>query len=101
MNFKHIYRMALSLFALLIVSLQSSAISHAAQYDDAPHEHDGVVCVVDAITSDTQVVLPAPLILSAPAEQPDAVFETVFNTAAYVTPPGRAPPPRSPPYTLF
>jgi len=92
------YHVLVSLLAALFLLVQAGTWAHAAQYGDAPHEHDGVMCVVDAVTSEAACVLPIP-----PQSEPVAndqalpVFEP-YVSVAYLTPPGRGPPPRSPPF---
>jgi len=91
------YHIFLTLFAVLFVGLQTTAISHAAQYEDVPHSHDGMVCDVEAIADDVEVLQPT-LIAYGPTEYfAPAIFNQAVIETVYVRPPGRAPPPRSPP----
>jgi len=88
-------------FAVLILSVffaaQSYSLAHASVYGDDPHEHDGVACVIGVLVQDDLGVLPVtePFV-RAPIAPPPAP-DTVFESRAYTSPQGRAPPPRSPP----
>lgn len=97
MIFRASYPRLVSLFVFLFVTLQTSALAHAAQYGD-DHTHDGVVCEVEAIASEQDAITPpVPVIDTIFVADTDAVYETAFVSAAVTPPPGRAPPPRSPP----
>lgn len=91
------YHLLIGAFACLFVMLQGTALAHAAQYGDSSHEHNSIVCTLDALaTQQTAIIPPAPITFVPVISQ-----RTVF-TAAYIsfdcsTPQGRAPPPRGPP----
>jgi hypothetical protein len=94
------YHWTIGLFIGLFLLVQASTIVHATQYGDGPHEHDGVMCVAGAVSCEEQVILPTPAvepILLAVIVLP---HEFKFVSVAYLTPQGRAPPPRSPPLTI-
>lgn len=92
------YRSLIALFAVLFVSLQTTAVAHAAQFGDVPHEHDGMVCEIQTISSEQDVIEPLVGETSAFVSVSPIVYETPYVSAPVVTPPGRAPPPRSPPF---
>jgi len=84
----------------LVFMAQSFSLAHATRYADDSHEHNDVICEITLINAEDAAVLPLPL--SAPSFTPTADIEpqTVFISASYITPQGRAPPPRSPPLTF-
>lgn len=91
------YRAFIALLIGLFASLQVFTTAHATSYGDAPHEHDGVSCIVSIVTADSHIVLTP--VLHAPklvilTETPTV---TPFTSASYLAPQGRAPPPRGPP----
>lgn len=79
------------------MAMQSASIAHAAQYGEGSHEHNGMVCAVDAIAADQDVIVPVPATVLAPLAIIAPAYNTPFVSVSYITPPGRAPPPRSPP----
>lgn len=93
------YHSLIALFAILFVSLQTTAVAHAAQFGDIPHEHDGMVCEIQTISSEQDAIEPLVAVASDFIVVIEVVFEAAYVSASYVTPPGRAPPPRSPPFT--
>lgn len=87
-------------FCLLVfVGLQSYALAHATEYcnDHYEHHHEVIECHVDAIAAEADVVVPCTITDFALLIPHKTKFETVFVSAAVINPPGRAPPPRSPP----
>ncbi|WP_026941718.1 hypothetical protein [Hellea balneolensis] len=100
MNKLFSYRWVVGAIIALFFALQSYSISHASTHGDAPHEHDGVACAVTVLSDDQTVIQPekslaAPLITETrSSDYPD------FTSAPYVTPQGRAPPPRGPPASI-
>lgn len=90
-----------SVFRAFCVTLffvtQSLALSHAAEYNNEPHQHDGVVCEVMVIAPDLDVVMPPALIVSTPEAHISERAYSVPSLPTYLRPDGRAPPGRSPP----
>ncbi len=75
-------------------------MAHAASYGDGPHEHDGIACAVTVLAEEDMALLPVlPVSEFSQAPKP-AHYDAVFSSALYITPQGRAPPPRAPPFTL-
>ncbi|KCZ59308.1 MULTISPECIES: hypothetical protein [Hyphomonas] len=96
MSFHRHRTLYLALLAALFVFVQAHALSHAAEHGDEPHDHYGAACELSVIATD-QILLPA-----APSEPfvlPPApgATEPCISAANWTRPPGRAPPPRSPP----
>jgi len=89
-----------ALMAILFVVVQTSAMAHAIHHDDAPHSHEGVPCDIEAIASEQDVIEPLSTV-KVITEIAVTDYETVFMSATYVIPQGRAPPPRAPPQILF
>lgn len=85
------------LFTALFLWVQGAALYDAAAHGEQPHEHYGVSCELSvAVTAEvaplpTAPALPKPLRAIIVAEQPAIDFRPWSH------PPGRAPPPRSPP----
>lgn len=100
MSLRRSYHFLIGCFAILFVALQGAALAHAAQYNDNVHEHNGVVCAVDAIAAEQNAIVPLSPVTDIPVLPLEVSFVEVFVTAVILTPPGRAPPPRSPPATL-
>lgn len=97
MKLKRSYHFLIGCFAFLFVTLQGSALAHAAQYGDNTHEHNGVVCTVDAIAAEQDVSLPVPVSFNIPAPALAQLYAQAYVSAAVTSPQGRAPPPRGPP----
>lgn len=91
----------IALFLLLFVGIQTAALAHSAEYGCDPHDHESVACHIEAIAADPDGIEPGSAILNSPFTPFKTEIKTVFVSAAVVTPPGRAPPPRSPPYILL
>ncbi len=85
----------------MFIALQSTAIAHATQYTEASHSHEGLLCEVEAIATEHDVIEPAVIDLHDPEVEFVERNTSVFVSQNYITPPGRAPPPRSPPTPLF
>ena len=77
--------------------MQALAVGHAAAHADQPHKHYGVTCDLKAV-AEAPAVLPKaePVPQPAPAAEPLVIPDT--QTPFWSRPPGRAPPPRSPPF---
>lgn len=97
MSVSRFHRTWLTLLATLFFALQSTAIGHAAQYGDGQHDHNGIVCTVDAIAADQHALMPVPVAVPTPMPEFTASYFPSIIAAPVMTPPGRAPPPRSPP----
>lgn len=94
------YRLALTLLTLWFLAAQSFSLAHASVHGDNPHEHDGIACAVTVLAEDGIAVLPdLPVFEFWPVPIP-AHYTADFTSALYVTPQGRAPPPRAPPAAL-
>ena len=94
------YRWLIGVFLTLFIGLQSYSIAHASEHGDEPHEHDGVACAVTVISDNHVVVLPpVPVFETVIADASETVYPD-FTTALYITPQGRAPPPRGPPKSI-
>lgn len=83
--------------AILFIAAQSFTVSHAAQYNNAPHEHNGVTCEIALIAPDVDLIEP-PVInfdglpvftIETPAAPQTAPFIPANPCRA---PPGRGPP---------
>jgi len=98
--FKSAYRWFISLILGIIFISQSYSLAHATRYNDAGHEHNGVACEITLASAEDVVIIPAPTTAPTVPLYADSLPHTVFISASYITPQGRAPPPRSPP-TLF
>jgi len=76
---------------------QSYSLAHATKHNDAKHEHNGIACEIMLVSAEDMAVIP----MSTPASSfkpcPILTPHAVFISAVYITPQGRAPPPRSPP----
>lgn len=88
------------LIAGLFLMTQSFSVAHASTYGDAPHEHDGIACIVTAL-NDEDV---APL-LNTGAFQIEPVlvsgtFDVNFYSTTLSNPQSRGPPPRAPPASI-
>jgi len=83
--------------AILFIAAQGFTVSHAAQYNNAPHEHNGVTCEIALIAPDVDVIEP-PLItfVALPAFKVD-IFAAPDITPFIPAHPCRAPPGRGPP----
>ncbi|WP_143434536.1 hypothetical protein [Henriciella sp.] len=85
--------------AALFLWVQGAALFDAAAHGDQPHDHYGISCDLKAVAHDV-----APLPLSPDLPEPPRFFGTteqpVSDYRAWSRPPGRAPPPRSPPVFL-
>lgn len=86
-----------ALLAALFLWVQGAALYDAAAHGDAPHQHYGVACDLghavapQAVPVPTTPALPRPPLAFTVTQQPSLDFRR------WSRPPGRAPPPRSPP----
>lgn len=97
MRSKRTYRFLVGVFALLVVTLQTAALSHATAYADGPHEHNGVICTLGAFVHEDIAVLPDSPVQFEPIPAGTREFEPAFESAPILTYSSRAPPPRGPP----
>lgn len=87
-------------FVALFFALQSYSVAHASAYGDAPHDHDGVACSVTVMSDDQVFVAPAlPVTALIISDTTETVYPN-FTSVLYITPQGRAPPPRGPPSSI-
>ena len=86
------------LFTALFLWVQGAALFDAAAHGDEPHEHYGVSCELTVAVKGEV----APLPLSPDLPKPPRVFvlaeQPALDFRPWSQPPGRAPPPRSPPH---
>lgn len=83
--------------AAMFMCVQATGLSHAASYGDHPHEHGDIACSLDAVAEDEDVFLPAPPAPDDIGVPSDAAPARITAPNHSFWPPGRAPPPRSPP----
>lgn len=86
----------------LLLLLLGANLSHAANHSAAPHEHDGVLCVL-SLQDETIAVIPAPTekpVAPALSDTPTPSFHTHFTNTPKRSYRGREPPPRGPPSFL-
>ncbi len=96
-----LHRGLIGLFIGLFLCFQIASTAHAARYEDAPHEHDGVGCLLGAVAAEDQAVEPESDVSIYEVTVVCAHYETDFTSAKFTIPQGRAPPPRSPPLTIL
>jgi len=94
------YRLTLSLLALWFLAVQSFSLAHASAHGDDPHEHDGIACAVTVLAEDGMALLPDVPTSEFWETLTPAHYNVEYSSVAYITPQGRAPPPRAPPVTL-
>ncbi|WP_371395412.1 hypothetical protein [Fretibacter rubidus] len=102
MTLTRLYRFAIVALASLFFIVQSTSVTHAVSYDEAPHEHDGQVCVIGVVCGQNDVAVvpliphtPALLIIATPTDYTARPYAA--PTKAHIA---RAPPPRGPPTHL-
>ena len=83
----------------VVFAAQSFSLAHATEHTGHDHEHhDGVACEITLIIAENIAVIPAPQPTPSFTPSVQIAPQTVFTSLDYVTPQGRAPPPRSPPF---
>jgi len=92
-----LYHYICVVFAAVFILFQSATLAHTTEHGDNSHEHDGMVCVVDAIAADVEYVHPIVIFATPIIYSSDTKVTTLLKPVFYARPPGRAPPPRSPP----
>lgn len=91
------YRLLVGAFIALFFALQSFSLAHAVTHGDAPHDHEGIACAVTVLSDNHVVIAPPPLVKqTALTEQVETDYPD-FTSVLYLSPQGRAPPPRAPP----
>lgn len=83
--------------AALFIFAQGFTVSHAVQYDNAPHEHNGVACEITLIAPDVDLIEPPLPVLGLPDPLFIDVVAPPFMAQFFVTHHCRAPPGRGPP----
>tara|TARA_R100001086_G_C11640492_1_gene204397 strand:+ start:181 stop:459 length:279 start_codon:yes stop_codon:yes gene_type:complete len=87
----------IALLAALFVFVQALAFCHSSAHADEPHDHFGIACELTTVSSKSPFILPelpATGEISVTAGEPQKLVAT---PVLWTRPPGRAPPPRSPP----
>jgi len=79
---------------------QSLTTAHAVRYDDADHDHNGIACDIMQVAAEDIAHCPDLPEASEVTAYIDNDKAASFRSVAYITPQGRAPPPRSPPLTF-
>lgn len=98
---RRLHILLMGLFVGLFLTVQIASTAHAARYDDAPHEHDGVTCMLGTVAAEDQAVMPLETQSTFQQMAVAPLYTADFTSAAYITPQGRAPPPRSPPLPIL
>ncbi|NNC38575.1 MAG: hypothetical protein EX271_06595 [Acidimicrobiales bacterium] len=97
MTLRRAYRGLTVLLVGIFLVFQISAATHAASYGDAPHEHEGSICVIATLAEDDQGILPIAPEHIAESVSVECKWQKSFTSAAVVANQSRAPPPRGPP----
>ena len=85
-----------TLLAATLLWVQAAGLADAATHGDQPHKHSGITCDMHTLAQ-APVVLPE-LLIPPYIHDTDVYTHFILVTApAWLRPPGRAPPPRSPP----
>ncbi|RAN38120.1 hypothetical protein [Hyphomonas pacifica] len=97
MSKRRLHTHRLAFLAGLYIFVQALALGHSAAHADQPHKHYGVTCQLKVVAQD-QAILPTFDTLPPALPAPE-IAQTSFYIEAprWSRPPGRAPPPRSPP----
>ena len=88
------------LFTALFLWVQGVSLYDAAAHEDAPHEHYGVACELSQAMAAEVAPLPEGPELPKPPRAFVLAEQPRLNFRPWSHPPGRAPPPRSPPLLL-
>lgn len=83
--------------AALFLWVQGAALFDAAAHGDEPHEHYGVSCELTLAVKGEIASLPLAPASPMPPIKVELAPPAVANFRPWSRPPGRAPPPRSPP----
>ncbi|WP_084396246.1 hypothetical protein [Henriciella aquimarina] len=87
------------LLAALFLWVQGAAMFDAAAHGEQPHKHYGVSCELTKAVSAEVALLPAAPALPKPPRDFVRTEQPTLDFRPWSHPPGRAPPPRSPPHT--
>ncbi len=82
----------------LFILVQSFTIAHAAQNNNAPHEHNGISCEIALIAPDADVTEPPIAVFTCPEPVYQPVSLPPFVSQVFITHYCRAPPGRGPPH---
>lgn len=94
----HTPSLALKAFIVtLFLWVQGAALYDAAAHGDAPHEHYGVTCDIANVVTPQVAPLPATPGVPKPPRDFTRAEPVILDFRPWSHPPGRAPPPRSPP----
>lgn len=85
------------ILAALFLWVQGAALYDAAAHGEAPHDHYGVSCELTKAVATKVAPVPVCNTLPAPLARVEATTPFVQDFRPWSRPPGRAPPPRSPP----
>lgn len=100
MTLRRVHHGLVALLIGLFLAFQISASAHTTTFGDAPHEHDGISCVITTLAEIDQDILPVePEVLAEPSPIVLVWHETFTSTSA-TTSQTRAPPPRAPPLLI-
>jgi len=92
----------------LFFLVQTFTISHAAEFNQNPHEHhqhhdhhedEGVPCSISLIAPEVEVIMPPAPVVPAPHAFKTPMRLTPFASQRYIYNECRAPPGRAPPAT--
>ena len=86
-----------ALFVALFLWVQGASLYDAAAHGDTPHDHYGVSCELTTAVKADIAPLPIAPVLLCPARAVILAELTAIDYRSWSRPPGRAPPPRSPP----
>lgn len=85
------------IFTALFLWVQGAALYDAAAHGEQPHDHYGVSCELTTAVHAEVAPLPLAPALPVPPRAILAAEQPTLDFRPWSQPPGRAPPPRSPP----
>lgn len=85
------------LIAALFLWVQGAALFDSAAHGEQPHKHYGVTCELTKAVASEVAPLPVAPALPAPPRDVVQAEQPALDFRPWSRPPGRAPPPRSPP----
>ncbi|MEQ9315206.1 MAG: hypothetical protein RLN72_05095 [Henriciella sp.] len=86
-----------AVLAALFLWVQGAALFDAAAHGEQQHEHYGITCDLTKAVATKVAPLPACDMLPAPPATVEITAPVILDFQPWSRPPGRAPPPRSPP----